>query len=309
MIINHSDWLRSLSRPQRQQLTEKSDAKGLQHLAVHAGLIVLTGVAICMIMDTAGMTIWLLPLMVIHGVLLVFLFTLQHETTHYTPFKTRSLNTVAGYICGFILFLPPVWFRYFHLAHHRYTQDPQKDPELASPKPATRVQYFTYLSGIPVWKSHVGTLIRNATRECSDDFVPANKRQLVRLESIALVAIYLTVATYCIFSGAVEMVTLWLLPLVLGQPFLRAYLLAEHAGCPEVDNRFQNTRTLLTHPLVKRLAWNMPYHTEHHVYPAVPFFRLPDAHTLARRHLQQLEPGYQSFHQRFYNRVSRPQSK
>ena len=303
MTINHSDWLRSLSRDERRRLTDKSDAAGLWHLAVHAGLIALTGLVIRLIVAGTGFTLWLLPIMTMHGILLVFLFTLQHETTHYTPFKTRSLNTIAGIFCGFILFLPPVWFRYFHLAHHRYTQDPVKDPELASPKPATLHQYLTYLSGIPVWKSHIGTLIRNALFECDDDFVPANKRRVVRLEASALIGAYLFIAIASLWSGTIEVLTLWLLPLLLGQPFLRAYLLAEHAACPEVDNRFENTRTLLTNPLVRRLAWNMPYHTEHHVYSAIPFFRLPEAHALARRHLQQLEPGYRSFHRQFYRRV------
>ena len=303
MTINHSDWLRSLSKDERQQLTAKTDAAGLLHLAVHAGFIVLTGIAIHLIVASTGFTVWLLPVMMAHGILLVFLFTLQHETTHYTPFKTRDLNTLVGTVCGFILFLPPVWFRYFHLAHHRYTQDPLKDPELASPKPKTTYQYLAYLSGIPVWKSHIGTLIRNAIHECDDGFVPANKRRLVRIEALALSGLYLFVAVVSLWFGTTVMQTLWLLPLLLGQPFLRAYLLAEHAKCPEVDNRFENTRTLSTNPLVRRLAWNMPYHTEHHVYPAIPFFRLPEAHALARQHLQQLVPGYRSFHRQFYQQI------
>ncbi len=300
MTINHSEWLRSLSKQQRQRLTKKSDRQGLQHLAVHAGLIAVAGWLIA----TAELSPWLLlPSMLVQGILLVFLFTLQHETTHYTPFKTRSVNTIVGFCCGLILLLPPVWFRYFHLAHHRFTQDPQKDPELASPKPATRYQYAAYLSGLPVWKSHIGTLLRNAYRECTDDFLPASKRKAVRLESVVMLGLYLLAVLASVATGAIEILTVWLIPLLLGQPFLRAYLLAEHAACPEVDNRFENTRTLLTNPLVRRLAWNMPYHTEHHVYPAVPFFRLPEAHALSARHLQQLEPGYRSFHRQFFDRV------
>ena len=67
----------------------------------------------------------------------------------------------------------------------------------------------------------------------------------------------------------------WMLPLVLGQPFLRAYLLTEHRLCPQVANMFENTHTTFTNRVIRFLAWNMPYHAEHHAYPAVPFYKLP----------------------------------
>jgi fatty acid desaturase len=301
-VPDHGQWLRSLDRQQRTQLTEKSDRIGLQYLFVHAGLIA----AVSGLIVITAWPLWaLLPLMVLQGVLLVFLFTLQHETTHYTPFKTRHLNTWVGYACGLLLLLPPVWFRYFHLAHHRWTQNLAKDPELQSPKPDTRLQYLLYLSGLPLWKSLILTLLRNARGRCTDSFVPCGKQPSVRRESQLMLSVYVVVLLLSVITGSLNtLLTVWVIPLLLGQPFLRAYLLAEHADCPEVDNRFANTRTLLTHPLVRRLAWNMPYHTEHHVYPAVPFFRLPQAHALAKAHLQQVEPGYQSFHRRYYQRVS-----
>ena len=43
------------------------------------------------------------------------------------------------------------------------------------------------------------------------------------------------------------------------------------------DNGLTNTRTTLTNGLMRLLMWNMPFHTEHHLYPSIPFHRLPDA--------------------------------
>lgn len=300
MPTDHSQWLRSLSREQRQQLTKKSNVRGLLHLAVHAGLIVLISWLITK--STVGWPVKS-ALMLGQGILLVFLFTLLHETTHYTPFKTRRLNDVVAWCCGIILFLPPIWFRYFHLAHHRWTQDPTKDPELSSPKPNTLGQYIVYLSGFPVWKSHIGTIYRNATRVCCDFFVPAHQRQAVLIESRLMLCVYLCIFITALAMGIGQLLTVWLIPLLVGQPFLRAYLLAEHADCPLVGNRFENTRTLLSNPVVRWIAWNMPYHAEHHVYPAVPFFRLPQAHVLTQKYLQQLEPGYRSFHRKFAGKL------
>ena len=75
----------------------------------------------------------------------------------------------------------------------------------------------------------------------------------------------------------------WIVPILLGQPFLRAYLLAEHARCPHVANMLENTRTTFTTALVRLIAWNMPFHAEHHAYPAVPFHKLPRFHAVVAR--------------------------
>ena len=92
---------------------------------------------------------------------------------------------------------------------------------------------------------------------------------------------------------------LWILPLALGQPFLRAYLLAEHGRCEHVDDMFRNTRTTLTHRVVNFLAWNMPYHAEHHAFPSVPFHRLPQLHQMTRNYLKVCENGYWRFNREY----------
>ena len=71
----------------------------------------------------------LLPL---QGILIVFLFTALHECIHETAFKSSFLNTAISSISGFLILIPPVWFRFFHFAHHRHTHDPARDPELLS---------------------------------------------------------------------------------------------------------------------------------------------------------------------------------
>src|SRR3546814_17307512 len=56
---------------------------------------------------------------------------------------------------------------------------------------------------------------------------------------------------------------------VLGMPFLRLYLMAEHTGCSEADNGLTNTRTTLTAWPVRLLMLNMPFHAEHPLYPSI----------------------------------------
>ena len=291
--VNHRDFLRSLTDEQKRTLTQRSDREGLQHLAIHLALLGVNTALIVLV--PLLLPVW----MVTQGILLVFLFTLLHETTHYTPFKSVGLNRLCGWLCGFIIFLPAEWFRHFHLAHHRYTHQPDKDPELLSAKPATAGQYIMYLSGLPVWKSHLSTLLTNAGGKCEDTFVPAARKNTIRLEAQLMLAAYVLVFSLFALLSIKSLFLIWIAPLIFGQPFLRAYLLAEHGHCDHVDDMFRNTRTTLTHRIVYFLAWNMPYHAEHHTYPSVPFHRLPLLHQLTSEYLQVCENGYWNFNREY----------
>jgi len=296
--MDHKVFLSALTSEQRTSLTRRSNGPALMHLTLHWGLIVLSGLYIGYQLPLWGMLI--LP----QGILLSFTFNLLHETIHETPFKSNWLNTCVGRVCSITIFLPMTWFRYFHLAHHRYTNDPVNDPELNTPKPETILQYIWYASAIPLWRGNIGKIIKNATRANNDPYVPQKAKVKLRFESRMMLAIY-ACALFLLILGQVWLFWNWLLPLILGQPFLRLYLLAEHGRCPMVANMFENTRTTFTNRIVHFLAWNMPYHTEHHVYPAVPFHKLPMLHRLAADNLKITSDGYIKFHGDYLNDLNR----
>lgn len=281
------EFLSNLPPDLRRTLTRKSDRAGLWHLGGHGGAILATGALIATGMPGA----WaLVPL---QGVLIVFLFTLEHECTHATPFESRALNLWVGRICGFLLLLPFEWFRSFHLAHHRWTNLPGKDPELASPKPETRRDWLIHVSGLPYWWAGARLIVALARGRERADYLPEKALPRMQAEARLMLAGYGLVALSLMVSPL--LLKVWLLPVLLGQPLLRLYLLAEHGDCPQVANMFENTRTTFTTALVRFLAWNMPYHVEHHVYPAVPFHRLPDLHQLMRAELRVTADGYAAF--------------
>jgi len=288
-LLDHKRAIAALDPALRQRLLAKSDGPGLLRLTVHAGLIWLFGIAIA-----RGCLGWplLLPL---QGILIVFLFTLLHETLHETPFKTPALNTIVGAITGFALALGPTWFRCFHFAHHRHTHDPERDPELASPKPQTLAAYVKHVSGIPFWITNARGLIVNALGRNADPFVPERARARVALEARLMLAGYVLLAAISYAAGSALLVWVWIIPALLGQPFLRLYLLAEHTNCPHSGNMFENTRTTFTTRLMRLIAWNMPYHAEHHALPTVPFHKLPELHEAVRAHLLTTTDGYARF--------------
>jgi fatty acid desaturase len=282
----------TLSAEQKSALLEKSDGPALLHASLHFGLILALGTAIAL--QAPFWPLLLLP----QGILIVFLFTALHEASHLTAFKSKPLNRAVAFIGGFLVLLPPRWFGYFHFAHHRYTQDPTRDPELESPKPDSLPRYLLYLSGLPVWRSHAKTLLENAKGRFGP-YVPAAQANALRDEARIFLLLYFGLAIICLAFGLWQVVTVWILPALLGQPFLRAYLLAEHAGCPQSPNMLEATRTTYTNPLLRWLAWNMPYHAEHHSFPGVPFHKLPELHSLMRPHLKVTAKGYRAFNRGF----------
>ncbi len=288
--MDHRRFFAALSHEQRRSLNATSDKAGLAHLAVHLLALCLTGTVIIW-----GGPLWwaaLLP----HGVLLVFLFTLQHEVSHRTVFSAQRANDLVGAVCGFVLINPATWFRYFHLAHHRHTNDPNHDPELQGEKPQNRAQFAWHVSGLPFWRSAFATLSGNAAGRVGHAYLPKGARHKVRGEALAHLAGYAVLAAGSFTMGSTALLWLWVIPALLGQPFLRLYLMAEHGRCPAVANMFENTRTTFTNAFLRRLAWNMPYHAEHHAIPTVPFHNLPRLHDLAQAHLVNTSDGYVDFH-------------
>ncbi len=291
--VDHKSVIAALSPQQRQSLLGKSDVAGLRHLAGHLAAIGLS----TWLVVTSGA--WRPLFMLVQGVLLVFLFTLLHETLHRTPFRTRRLNDWVGRACGLVIFLEADWFRYFHLAHHRYTNDPHRDPELASPRPATTGQYLAYLSGVPEFAGRLRQLVSTALAANTDDYVPSAAKEVVKRNARLQVLVYLLMVAVSVAIGSGLLLFVWLLPLIMAGPFLRAYLLAEHGGCDDDPSMFVNTRTVLTNPLVRFVTWNMPYHAEHHAFPAVPFHKLGAFHEHTRPHLAVIDRGYVRFNTRY----------
>lgn len=284
--MTHADFLRALAPETRTALTERSDGRGVLHLSGHAGAILTVGTLI-----GVGVPGWWL-LLPVQGVLIVFLFTLEHECTHKTPFASDALNDRVGHVTGALILNPFIWFRFFHLAHHRFTNVPG-DPELEGPKPQTRGQIAWHVSGLPLWWASIRLLFRLAMGAERPSYLPERVRPRAEREARVLLTLYALALATLFWSPLVFWV--WILPNLLGQPFLRLYLLAEHGDCPQVTDVFANTRTTFTTALVRFLAWNMPYHVEHHVFPSVPFHRLPALHRLIRAHLQVTADGYVAF--------------
>lgn len=282
-----------LDRDALRALSRRSNVRGLLQLTAHG---VLLGLAGCAVWMTRGL-IWQLPALLLYGVVLNFSFCALHESVHRTAFASRRLNDAVAWIAGAILILPPEYFRAFHFAHHRYTQDPERDPELALLPPSTLASYLWRVTGIPNWMKRLSMTLRHAlTGQVREPFIAEAKRALIIREARVLWVFYAAIAVLSLALHSTAALLFWIVPLVLGNPFLRLYLMAEHTGCPFGDDMYANTRTTYTNGALRLLAWQMPYHVEHHAFPAVPFHALAQVNAAIRTRIKVSAPGYLSVH-------------
>jgi fatty acid desaturase len=294
-----------LDRESLRRLSRRSNARGILQLSAHLMLLSASGAAVW----AARGGLLIVPAIVMHGIVINFLFCALHETTHWSAFASRRLNAAVGWLCGSLLLLPPQFFRRFHFAHHRFTQDPARDPELAQPAPASVGSYLWRISGLPNWHRRVTVTLRHAlTGRVSEPFVPVRLHAAIVREARILWMCYVIVVCVSLVLRRPDALIYWIVPVLAGQPFLRLFLIAEHTGCALGEDPLSNTRTTYTTGALRLLAWQMPYHVEHHCFPSIPFHSLGRLHVRIRNRIEVAAPGYLAVHRdllrRFVHRKS-----
>jgi fatty acid desaturase len=126
-------------------LNERSNLKGGLQLTGHLGVMITSGYF------WATNPHWFIafPAVVIYGFSLATMFATLHECSHRTAFENNRLNDGVAWLAGILSFYNSTFYRRYHKWHHRYTQIPDKDPELEDPKPQNLQQYLLEISAIP----------------------------------------------------------------------------------------------------------------------------------------------------------------
>ena len=240
------------------------------------------------------------------SVLCCSFFACEHETVHKTAFKTQMLNKVAARLCGIGHLYPSIAFQELHFTHHRHTHVPGKDPEITfGDRPMPSVvsnlpMYLSWLTGLPLLMFKVFMLffsaigMPEAVRKKVYPFIRPKVRGKLALESILILLIWMGLAALAIWVNP----GFWgiFIPQVTGHCLLAGYTAAEHNGLPHEGDILNRTRSIRAGKLVKAVMWNMPYHAEHHAYPAIPFHALPKLHEAIKEELVHQELGHPAFH-------------
>lgn len=273
-----------LTRKEVNAVAERSNAEGLKQSAFHGCCIAATAAALALAFHCDVFALEVCAFLA-HAYVLSFVFMPLHEAVHKTAFKNNTLNLVLAWVAGTATMRPPRYYLLYHYQHHKHTGDPDKDPELAETLTDFAIdswgKYLLYLSSIPFWYGVFMSHVIHACGTADESFLVSERtRQEVIGEARRQVAFYCFLVMASVYFQSSVVLWYWFLPTLCAQPFLRFYLLAEHHGCTRGENMLINTRTTDTYWWYRKLAWNMPYHAEHHAWPNVPFHRLGAIHDM-----------------------------
>jgi fatty acid desaturase len=272
------------------RLYARSDGAGARQTLAHVALLVVGGWLVLATRDTW----WVAPALLLQAILVNALFGAMHESVHYGSFKSRRAADLLAFFSGAAILNNAGFYRHYHMAHHRYTQDPARDPELITATvPRNWKTYLLRVSALPFFALRFRDIVLfpfgfrgNVT------YIDEKAWPEVRRWGRGLLALYAVLLLGSIALHTTALLWVWILPLLIGAPLLRLYLLCEHTLCPNSDDGFANTRTTLCNPLLRFVMWNLPYHAEHHLLPSVAFHHLPEAHQYLKPHLKFVAQSY-----------------
>jgi fatty acid desaturase len=212
---------------------------------------------------------------------------LMHEATHYLLFKNRRLNAVVSELfLAWPLFITTQTYRPSHFAHHRHVNT-EKDPDLMRKQSSASEWEFP-----KSWGALVTLLVKDVfglnTRQLVSDFddmwdQKATTKAGVDAYVVARIFYYIVVLSAVTYFRVWPMfLLLWVVPILTWlKMIMRIRSIAEHFAI-ENDHVYTQSRTTLP-SLFERLfvaPRHVSFHLEHHLYPSVPYFRLPQLHAV-----------------------------
>lgn len=297
------DWYRSaVDKELLRELTLKSNLRPFIHITSQILFTVLTGTAAYLAWLYLPWPFFVLALL-IHGTFAGFLgiYTVIHELSHRTVFKTRWLNEFFIHLCSFFSWGNPAKYRSSHTRHHMVTTYTGLDLEVPQPKiiqPWSWLLFGTILlfdtQGYPGFLSTVKATIINAFGKLNGQweemiFPEKNKdfQAMVRWARVLVIG-HLILAAVFIYVGMWPLLLIFTAGTYIA-PALNIFLnLFQHTGLkPSVPDFRLCCRTIELNVFLRYFYWNMNYHIEHHMYAAVPYYNLPRLRELIKDDLPQ----------------------
>ncbi len=295
-----------LDKKKLKAMSRRSDRPGLIYLAQWFGFLIVTGAMIPLAITytpetwVLGSLIWANPVlwvaMFIYGIFLsVPSYSMSHETAHGTAFKTRWLNETVLWFTSLIYVEEPLHRRYTHTNHHTYTWFVGKDSQMPFDTPMDFKGWLLEITGLGLAQFHLHALLRltvgNFSPMMREVFPEAELPKLTRNARI-FVLIYAALAGLVIM-GQIWPLLFFVIPRIIGAPVMLLFTLIQHVELQENSPSIvQSTRSFTTSWLGRFLYMDMNNHVEHHLYPQVPYYALPDLHRAIKDQLPENDPGF-----------------
>ena len=291
------NWYRSpIDRATLAELNQRSDLLGLAQTLGHLGLLALTGAAAWLAVQ-AGIWWALVPLLFLHGTFYAFLLNGFHELCHRSVFRSKFLNEFFLRVFSFLGWNNHVHFWTSHQEHHKFTLHPPDDLEVVLPVEINRKSFYK-AAVINPWglvQRLKGVVLLSFGRLEGEWenilFPPDEKEKRTRLFNWARVLLvgHLLLTFVSLALSYLLAIDLWLLPVLITlAPFYGGWLLflcnnTQHVGLMDnIPDYRLCTRSIILNPFVRFLYWHMNFHIEHHMYAAVPCYKLGRLHRAIR---------------------------
>jgi fatty acid desaturase len=289
-------WFKSeVPRKRMKELMRREDGPAIRDTAIWLGGMVLLG--------AAGAWLWIsvspwlaAPVLLLYGLLYASAGDSRwHEAGHGTAFKTRWMDTAVYEIASFMMMREPTVWRWNHTRHHTDTIIVGRDPEIAAMRPARLARILLNFFGLVDVPTSFKLMFLHAVGRLTPDeaeVVPDQEQHRVYRKARIWLAIYAATVVVAVLTGSIVPFLLVGGPRIYATFMHLIYGLTQHAGMGEnvLDHRL-NTRTIKMCWFNRFLYWNMNYHVEHHMFPMVPFHRLPELHEQIKGDLAPVYPS------------------
>ena len=285
--LSAAEWYHTdIPRKTMKELMKRSDGPAIRDTIILFGaMVVFAGIAIAL-----WPSWWSAPFWLAYGTLYGSAMDSRwHECGHGTAFKTRRYNDWLYEVASFCMVRNPVTWRWSHARHHTDTVIVGRDPEIAVMRPPDFARLVAnFLGLVDAWNGW-GRMLYNASGRVHPEeasFIPeAEQPKVVRTARI-WVAIYAATIALALATWSVVPLLIIGLPRLYGAWHHVMTGLLQHGGLADnvTDHRL-NSRTVHMNPVSRFIYWNMNYHVEHHMFPMVPYHRLPALHEMIRHDL------------------------
>jgi fatty acid desaturase len=273
-------------------LHERSDLLGMLQSLGYLGTLMATGGTA--FYSTTHWPWWVTVLIVfLHGTCFAFQINAVHELGHGTVFRTRWLNRLFERVFGFLGWINFHAFDTSHVRHHQFTLHKPDDLEVVLPLKVLIKHFWQFGFFNPLgirWL--VGNNVRIARGKFQGEWElrifpesdPVNRWLVIRWSRIILIGHALIFVGSILAAIFVHPRFLMVPVLVNFPPLYGGWLFfscnnTQHIGLQDNVPDFRlSCRTFTLNPVVQFLYWHMNYHTEHHMYAAVPCYRLGKLH-------------------------------
>lgn len=228
------------------------------------------------------------PLMVlIIGARMHALAILMHDATHFRFLKNRKWNDLLSNLLIMYPILTSIEkYRKNHLQHHRHLNT-ENDPDWVAKLgkrafqfPKTKQEFLLTVSSYLVLYQGVMDAFWFLKRFGGND-----KEETATAENKAL-----KIGFYLLFFGSISLFGVWKYYLLYWiVPYFSTFFMfqyirsvAEHFGELAYEDDLSSSRTVKPFLLEKFFIapHQVGYHLEHHLYPGVPYYHLPQLHHL-----------------------------